>query len=340
MNKLYFLLTALFLLFFLLRLSQTEGLSQENSLNDLEISDSLFYSLRYNLSERIKDYLPEPQASLLSGILLGERSSLPAEFNNNLKKTSTIHIVVVSGQNLTMLMGFIISLGSLLGRKKTVLLSLPVMIFYCILTGLQVPVIRAALMVGLASLASLLGREKDTGWVLGITVALMLIFNPSWLFSISFQLSVLATIGVVIVAPVLIKALKFIPEIIKEDLGVTIAAQALTLPIIAYNFYQISLVGILVNSLILWVIPIIMVFGAIALVGSYISYYLGWLLFIIPNIFLTYFVYLVNFFANLPLASYNPGVTSVFFWLGYYLIILGAFIALKGKNLTIDKHLE
>lgn len=326
------LLIVFLLLIFLLRVQSIGGLDPKFRDLELEEYTASLDSVRNFLSQEVKYLLPEPQASLLSGMVLGLKEDLPSDFKKALRVTSTIHVVVVSGQNLTLLGGFILALAPIIGRKKAILISLFFSIFYAFLAGLQVPVIRAALMVGFTSLAQLFGREKEESFVLVLAGILMLIFNPNWIFSVSFQLSFLATFGVVVVAPELIKRLNFLPILVKEELGVSSAAWLLTLPIIASSFHQISLVGILVNSLVLWTVPLIMVSGIITLIVGTLSLTLGQLAALVPGMLLTFFVYIVNFFASLPLASTYIGKLSWVVWIGYFLLILGAFLMIKQAN--------
>lgn len=290
----------------------------------------LFRGLRENLTQILDQSLPYPQNALLSGILLGTQRDLPFYLKNELKITSTIHIVVVSGQNLSLLAGFVMSLAAFLGRKKTVFLTLFVIVFYSLLTGLGVPVLRAALMAGFAYLAQILGKERSGGWVLFLTAGLMLLYNPNWLLSISFQLSFLATFGVVAAAPILAQVLKKVPEVLKQDLATTLSAQALVLPVIAYNFNQISLAGVFANILVLWTIPLVMVSGIITLILGSMSSILGQLSGIFPAVLLTYFMDLVSFFAKMPGASVYVKETSFFLWIGYYLMV-GSLIWIISK---------
>lgn len=286
--------------------------------------------------DKIEKLLPGTKSALLSGILLGVDSSLPYDLNGALKRTSTIHIVVVSGQNLTLLIGFLLGLTKFFGRKKTVLLSLAVVISYSLLTGLQIPVLRAAIMVGLGLIAQLFGRERESVWILLVAACFMLIYDPNWLLSISFQLSFLATVGVVAVAPLFITKLKFLPEIIKYDLGVSIAAQALTWPVIAANFHSASIVGVFANALILWTIPFIMVFGLVMLGVSLFSMQLALLIATIVDILLAYLIYIVNFFSRLPFASAYVPKFSVLFWIGYFVLIYAICHWIRKSNSQIS----
>lgn len=305
------------------RLGASDGL--ETQIEDLGAD------YRNYLAETVQKLLPEPQSALLSGILLGAKSNLPRDFRKALNNTSTSHIVVASGQNLTFVSGFILALAPFFGRKKTVLFSLFAILFYTVLAGFQVPILRAAIMLTLMSISKLINREADNFWILLITVSSMLIYEPAWLFSISFELSVLATIAVVILAPEIIKRVKFLPEIVKEGVVVSLCAQLLTMPIIAANFYQISLSGVVVNALVLWTIPFIMITGAGALALALINLSLGQIAALIPGIALTYFVYIVNLF-NSSFGSLTVGIISPLVWIGYYLIILGIYVYIKKIN--------
>lgn len=337
MNKQILLIIILGVILFF-RIFQLGGLEKPQGQDpELEKISQHFTIFRENLDEKINSFLPQPQAALLSGILLGIKSDLEPEFKEALRRTSTIHIVVVSGQNLTLLIGMVIFLAPYFGRKNTIFLSLALILIYAVLTGLQIPVLRAAIMVSMVLLAQLLGRQSQTWFILILTALGMLIYSPDWLLSTSFQLSFSATIGVVILAPEIIKSMQFMPDLLKQDFAVTLAAQLLTWPIIASNFHQVSLVGVVVNLFILWTISFVMLTGALAVLASFINVFLGNLFGLIPGVLLTYFVYIVSFFNQLPLASLYVPKLSIFFWIGYYFLIIGAFYFLKNKNSKIEK---
>ncbi len=289
-----------------------------------EIRTNYFQSLRNNLDKKISQNLSSPQAELLSGILLGSKKELPADFKIKLRDTSTIHIVVVSGQNLSMLAGLFLPLAGLVSRNLVIFISIWVIIFYTILTGAQVPVLRASLMAFVSYTAIISGRQALSWWALVVSGGLMLLINPAWIKDLSFQLSFLATFGVVVVSPVILNLFKPLPRFISQDLSVTIAAQLMVLPIIAQSFHQFSLVSILVNMLVGWVVPIIMILGTISLV-------FGSVFFEITNIFLTYFVIVINFFGSLSVTWQYVGEKSLIFWVGYYFLVAGGYYMLLYK---------
>ena len=264
-------------------------------------------------------------------MVIGVKDEIPYGYNQSLKNVGIVHVVVVSGQNLTLLAGFILGIAPYLGRRKTIWVSLSTVCFYIFLTGFQIPVIRAAIMFFMASIAKLYGREGDGIQVLVVTALVMLIINPLWLGSISFQLSFLATIGVVIVAPELIKSAQFLPEVLKQDFCVTIAAQMLTAPIIAFYFNQFSVAGLLVNILLLWTIPLIMILGALGLIASLISLKLASIILIVPDILLHYFTTVVAIF-NKPWASTYINTFSIFQLVGIYVLLASIYVWMKLKN--------
>lgn len=300
-----------------------------------EIEPDLFPTLRQNFSLKIDSLLPSPQAELLSGILLGEKKDLPRDLRLSLRDTSTLHIVVVSGQNLSLLGGFFLALSPLIKKKIAIFLCFLAIIFYTLLTGGQIPVLRASIMVSLTLAAQVLGRQRDSVWVLIITASIMLLVNPLWIKDLSFQLSFLATIGVVVVAPLLLRHLKFLP-IIGQDLAITTGAQLMVMPIIIQNFHQLSLVSIFTNLLVGWTVIFIMILGGVLLIASFIWEGLAWLISLSTSSLLTYFIYVVDFFSSLPFAWEYVGEKHWVVWVGYYLILGGLLIGLNKTITQID----
>lgn len=281
--------------------------------------------------------LPEPQSSLLSGILIGQKESLDQDFRKALTNTSTIHIVVVSGQNLSLLAGFTLGLAPYFGRKQTILGTIGLLIAYAILTGLQIPVLRAACM-SLVSLAGMLfNREVNQVKILSVTLISMLLVNPSWIYSISFQLSFLATAGVMVLAPEFMKSDRLLPQFIKQDFWASFSAQALTIPVIAINFYQVSLVGLLTNLLVLWTIPLVMISGILAIAGGVLNLTVGQMLGFIPSLLLLYFVDIVNL-TNPKWGSVLLPTFPATFWFGYYIVFIGIYFWIHQIN-SIKKNL-
>lgn len=294
-----------------------------------------FQGIKSGIEANFEQILPQPQSGLLAGMVLGAKQALPKEFKDALVNTSTIHIVVASGQNLTILSGLIVGFASIIGRKKAVLTSIFTNLFYAVLTGFQIPIIRAAFMNIFASIGILLGREVSMLYVLLGSGIAMLIYEPLWLFSVSFQLSFLATFGVMEFSPVIEPKFKWIPDILRQDLVVSGCAFFLTLPVIYENFGRVSVTGVLVNALVLWTTAFIMATGGVVAIVSLVSLEVAAVLALIPGAFLTYLVYIVNFFNTLsPSLEVEP--RGWLFWLGYYLILFSVYVWAK-RNVSMDE---
>lgn len=324
MNKLPLILSIiLYLLIFFIRYQQ----------GGWDIKLDLFPQIRSSLDQQISRFLPSPQAELLSGVLLGQNKTLPGRLKLALRDTSTLHIVVASGQNLSLVAAFFLSLAGLVKRRNAIVFSLLAVVLYTLLTGFQVPVLRAAIMFSLASLAQVFGRQRDGWQALILTAGLMLLINPKWITDLSFQLSFLATFGVVVVSPVILGYLDKIP-IIGQDLAVTLAAQLMVTPVIVQTFHQISFVSLVANVLVLWTIPLMMIGGAVLLALGSISSLLGQLTGVGVNALLTYFIYIVQFFASLPFAWEYAGEQIWVVWVGYYMVLGGIMLLLNNVKAT------
>lgn len=261
-----------------------------------------FLTLREKVLSIYSAALPEPHNGLLSGIVLGTKSSLDASFNEKLRDTGTIHIVVASGTNISIFAGIILFILINLVKANRRLAIAGAFIFiwaYIFFIGFQPPIVRAGIMASIVFVAGILGREGDSLRALFIAAAIMLLFVPSWLFDLGFQLSFLATLGIILLGKrfsQIGERIKRIPVLVRETLAMTLAAQVAVLPLIIYKFGSFPLISPLVNLLVVPIVPFIMVLGFIlGIIGliSPISQILGWIIFI-P---LEYFVRVINIFS-------------------------------------------
>ncbi|MDP2949327.1 MAG: ComEC/Rec2 family competence protein, partial [Chloroflexota bacterium] len=275
------------------------------------------YDLRDELASALEDALPQPEASLAQGILLGRRTSLPPDLSQDLSDTNTSHLVAVSGYNVTLVAGlFIGALAWLIGRRPAAWLALLAIIAYSLLVGGQASVQRAAVMGGLYVVATALGRQSSALQGLALAGAGMTAYDPLLVKDISFQLSFASTLGLVVFSPALRARIEEAlpasgggPDLAGplrgaiELLAVTVAAIAFTLPITAVNFHSISLVAIPANLLTVPAFPLIMISAALTAIGGLITPalgpFLGWLTW--PAV--AYLVRVVRLLADLPFAS-------------------------------------
>lgn len=280
------------------------------------------YFFRGHLERVIAQVLPEPQSSLENGILLGVKKEMPENFLKNLRKTGTLHIVVASGYNISVVAGFLVSaLVLLVNRKKALFFAFLGIVFYTLMVGAEAPVVRAALMASLAYWAEYLGRPRSG--LIGLIAAaiVMLLLSPLILFDIGFQLSLMATAGILLVYP-LFKQKKFFQwRVLGDSLATTLAAQIGVTPILLVNFGNLSWFSPLINALVLPLIPLLMNLGGImvlfGLVSKPMAQVIGWVLWL-P---LTYFVRLVEWFGGLPWISLQIRNLSPWWGAGYYLVL-------------------
>ncbi|MGQ9927993.1 MAG: ComEC/Rec2 family competence protein [Chloroflexaceae bacterium] len=231
--------------------------------------------------------LPEPQAALAIGVVLGIQSSIPDEVYQTFSITGTSHILVVSGWNFTIVAGMLGALATRLrlGRGATLALALVVMWIYAIFTGASAAVLRAAAMASLAAVARATDRSSEPWHLLLGACWLITLADPHTLWDVGFQLSALATASLFAYgAPVAAWFNQRRPfnwpalAPVTEALVATFAAQMLTLPLILYTFGNLSLVAPLANVLIVPVVPFAMGLGAMALLGGLVWLPLGqWL---------------------------------------------------------------
>ncbi|OGM15213.1 hypothetical protein A2985_03515 [Candidatus Woesebacteria bacterium RIFCSPLOWO2_01_FULL_43_11] len=255
------------------------------------------YKLREELLDNIKRALPEPHSSLLAGVTLGIKSGMRPDFWDALKKTGTLHVVVASGMNVTLVAGFLLSsLTLVLTRKRAIPLAIAGIWFYALLSGFDAPVIRAAIMGSMAFVAQKVGRISFAWRGLILSALVMLIVNPSWVKDIGFILSFLATASILTFEPKLEKTFSFLPKIIKENFAISLAAQVGVAPVIFVSFGQFNLLSPLINTLIAPVIaPMTIITGIGSLIGLLVPE-VGKLLLLLAYPLTSYFIEVVNLF--------------------------------------------
>ena len=286
----------------------------------------LLLKTRGQIEQNLNQLLPEPQASLLLGVVFGVKSQMPENFWQNLRKTGTLHLVVASGQNVVMVTGFLMnSLVLFSKRRGVILITFLGIIIYVLMVGAEAPAVRAGLMAMMIFVGQLLGREGNQGKFLLLTVMVMLLISPLMLFDIGFQLSFAATAGIIWIYPMLkskiLNSVAVIP-LLSEAFLVTISAQLATLPILLVNFGQFSWLSPLVNSFILPTIPIVMALGIILSGLSFVSKLLAQVLAWFAWPFLSWFIKVVNWFGQLPMGNWEIGKISWWWMVGYYFLLV------------------
>ncbi len=295
------------------------------------------YRFRAHAQTVLAAILPEPQSSLLTGILLGVESGIPDDLNAAFAATGTSHIVAISGFNLSIIAGvFALLARRLFGKRGEAPIAAAGVWLYTFLVGASAAVVRAAAMASVALLARHAQRRVHGPTSLAAAVWLMSVANPYVLWDVGFQLSLAATLGLLLYVDPLTdlvrrQLLRFTqPERAERILGwlsdaliVTTAAQITTTPIIVATFRRLSLVTLLTNFLILPVQAYVMLWGGLALLGGLITLPLGQILGWLAWVFLSYTIAVVQWTASFPWASVRLGwMTLPLVW-GYYLALAG-----------------
>jgi competence protein ComEC len=277
------------------------------------------HHLRRDLSSALAEALPEPQASLAQGILLGERSALPQDLKDDLNATSTSHIIALSGYNVTLLAGLVIgAFAWLIGRRRAALLALTAIVGYTLLTGASPSLVRAAIMGALYLTATLLGRPNSGLVSLLVAAAVMAGLQPAVVRDVSFQLSFAATAGLVVLVPLVqgrideaSQRVVWLPGQSRTGVAgalyeiaiVTAAASIATLPLIALHFQRISLVALPANLLVLPAFPFILLSSTVVAVVGLASQPLAHLAASFAWLGLSYMIAMVRLLATVPFAS-------------------------------------
>ncbi|HUQ42722.1 MAG TPA: ComEC/Rec2 family competence protein [Candidatus Limnocylindrales bacterium] len=204
-----------------------------------------------------------PESSLLIGIVLGERSGVPAELSRAFAASGTTHLLAISGFNMTLVATAVaVALRRRVGPVTCAVASASAIVAYSLLVGLSPSVLRAALMGGVASWGVVSGRRAATANALCAAVTAMLITDPAAVNDLGLQLSALATAGLVLWQAPLTERWHAVPSPLRDGLATTIAATAPTLPVVAGAFGRVSLISPIANLVCVPLFPLLMLAGA------------------------------------------------------------------------------
>ena len=306
----------------------------------------LLFGGRQRALDTLYSIFPDPEASLLAGILLGIESGISSEVRDAFNDTSTTHIIAISGFNITILAALVISLTSrTLGMRRGAIVAAIVIASYTILVGADASVVRAAIMGGLVLFARFLGRVSLALASLGAAAIVMTLVNPYLLWDVGFQLSFAATLGLVLYAEPLKDGFvrfasrwleparaKRLSTPVGEFILFTFAAQITTLPLTAYHFQRLSLVSFLANPIVLPAQPPLMILGGLATMAGMIWLPLGQLFAWLAWPFPAFTIRVVDLFAAFPSAAIDLGPISFPALIGMYVLLFGGTILLRQRR--------
>ncbi len=316
----------------------------------------LLKSLNHFLVEIFSNSSKYPNCILLSGMVLGYKNDLDNNFKNTLKDLGLVHIVVVSGYNIGLLASFIHTLlGSLLSRLNRLIRFVifeVLLLFYILLVGVEAPSLRAYVMWSLINFGKVYGRGVSVVYITILSAIGMLMFNFSWITDISFQLSFLATLGLVLysekIKSLILEAIRGLPhflalknnvffDIFVSDLSSSVSATILVWPVISFHFGRVSIFSPIVNGLLLWPVPYATFLGLLGILIYLVFPILGLFVIYVASGFLSVFVFGINFLKPLGVGN----LTFEVGWVGvsaYYSLLVLIQIYPKVRNMLLQKQ--
>lgn len=289
---------------------------------------SWMFTAKEKFISALNNAMPEPNSSFMAGVTIGARKSMPKDLLDDFKKTGIIHVVVLSGYNITLVADFVMRVFSFLPQALGISLGATGIILFTIMAGASAATVRASIMALLVILARATGRIYAITWALFLTGFFMVLHNPKILcFDAGFQLSFLATLALIYLAPYFDKKFHFITNRwkIREIVSATVATQIFVLPLLLYKTGIFSVVALPVNLLILAFMPITMLLGfataGLGIIWGALAIPFGWAGYALTQ----YELSVVQLFANLPFASFTiknfPLILTIAIYIAFATII-------------------
>ena len=291
------------------------------------------YRGKHTFMNVLERHIPSPEAGLGEGVLLGVKRSMGDELEQVFRETGIIHIVVLSGYNIMIVVvGVMYVLSFFFFPRTRMILGIGVVIVFAILVGFSATVVRASLMAILLIIAQSTGKIYAVLRALMIALLGMLLWNPYLLVhDPGFQLSFLATIGLILLSPPIEKRLSFIPETlnIRGFVSATLATQITVLPLLLYHMGLFSVVSVLVNVLVLPMVPVAMGLTFLTGVGGLFMESVGMIVGFSAYVSLKYIIVVAQLFSILPFASFSVSVFPFWVVLCAYGVLIYGYIVLN-----------
>jgi competence protein ComEC len=298
-----------------------------------EMPKSIIQAMRQRIARSLLMYLNFPEGTLISAIALGKQAvDLPYNIRDYFVQVGLAHAIAASGTQVSMVLALVLALTKRFSKQLQFGFGVGALILLVSLTGFEASVSRAALM-GLGTLfALLLKREVKPLGLLLIAGTVLLLINPVWIWDLGFQLSFLATLGLIVTATPLMEKLDWMPPAIASIVAVPIAASVWVLPLLLYVFNVVSPYSILVNIIaapLLWILSIGGMIGALAgLIFPLLGSGLAWLL----QYPAQGLIELAQYFSQLPGNSVAVGKVSVLQLIALYSLICWAWLGRRKKE--------
>lgn len=240
-------------------------------------------AVRDACSDKLYDYLPQKEASIIDALLLGNKSSLTSNLLDSFRTSGAAHVAVVSGMHLSVVSSLVFGILFFITRKRRLssVVSIIAVIGFMLITGLTLSVIRAGIMSIIMLCGGLFARRGDSLNSLGGAVLLITLFNPLSVFDMGFQLSVASTLGIITLSPYLIdeskkyltgKVGRLLIKFIVTPVAISLSAFIVTAPIIIINFEYIGVYFLFTNILLSLAVPLLLLFSLLLIIFAFIPF--------------------------------------------------------------------
>ena len=297
------------------------GFSLQHTNNTFSLRRMLF-GFKERFEAQINKLYSEPHASFMAGLLTGSRKGIPLHLLEDFNTTGLTHIIAISGYNITIIITVISGMLFWLPIKIRFFPAVASIVIFTIFVGASAAVVRASIMGILGLLALQTGRQSDVRLTVLWTLALMLLWNPKYLwYDAGFQLSYLAVLGIVELSPMLQPMFARVPQMLgmREALQMTIAAQLSAVPFIVLLFGRLSFIAPVANLVVAPLLPLAMLFGFTGTMLSFVCFPLGQLVAYMGWGCLEWIIQTATLLANLPVASADFGTVRPQYVVLYYL---------------------
>lgn len=281
------------------------------------------------MQQRIQDLFQGDIAAFLTAILTGNRLLLSEEASAHLAEAGLLHILAVSGLHCGFLLTMVTLLAGRHRRRLVALLSIPLLVFYAILTGGSPSVLRACTMLSLFVLAPLVDRDSDGLTSLSVALFLILLQNPFAAASVSLQLSFGAMLGILLVTRPLYSMLIGAKKhgkcfcFIASGVSATIGALVCTVPLSAFYFNTLVLISPISNLLCLWAASLVFILGLLAVLTSFLFPPLAGLIGWVPTLLIRYILSAAQLLCAVPFHAVYFSNPYLKVWLIFLYLLFG-----------------
>jgi len=294
--------------------------------------------VRRFLSERINLTLPEPTASLIRGMMLGDGAGMPKYLKDRFSRLGLTHVIAISGSHIAIVCSVLLAcfLTAGVSRPRSFWPIFWIVVFYVILVGAPASAVRSAIMGLMILFSQKIGRLSRSKNVLISAAALMALENPQIIIGdVGFQLSFAAVWGLIYITPIIKKHFSIFPEFLqlREIVVATCAAQLSTMPLILFHFGNFSFISFFANLLILPAIPLLTVLGLAQTVVAGISVLFGKIIGFPVWVICVYWLEVSKWLDGLPFSDWGLGQISLLSAIISYLIIF-VWVWLAGKKMV------